>query len=147
MEIHSLKLFVTDADIAPLVRRHLEDSETIEDLQVRLTPEGVAVTGKYPTSFFKVAFETVWQISAAGPEIHVTLGAMRVSGMPANFLRGVLLRMVRDRAEDEAGVRVDDERVIINVTEVLAAQGTELRANFTAVTMSIGTAVIEAGPV
>jgi len=75
------------------------------------------------------------------------VGAMRVSGLPANFLRGVLLRLVRDRAEGEAGVRVDEERVIVNVAEVLAAQGTELRANFTAVRMSVGTAVIEAGPV
>ena len=146
MEIQALKLFITDTDVAGLAARHLAgSSESIEDLQVRLTPEGVVLSGKYPTAFFKVAFETVWRISAAGPEVRVKLDAVRVAGLPANLLRGALMKTVRDKVEEEVGVHVEDETVVINLTDAARAQGIELRVNFTAVRLSIGTAVIEAG--
>jgi hypothetical protein len=145
MEIQALKLFITDADVAAMAARHLAGSDTIEELQVRLTPEGVVLSGKYPTAFFKVPFETVWRISAAGSEVRVKLDAVRVAGLPANLLRGALMKTIRDRVEGEAGVRVEDESVIVNVTEAARALGGELLVSFTAVRLSIGTAVVEAG--
>ncbi len=145
MEIQALKLFITDADLAGIAARHLADDEAIEELQVRLTPEGVVLSGKYPTSFFKVPFETVWMIRAAGVEVHVELDAVRVAGLPANLLRGALMKTVRDRVEGEAGIRVEEERVVIHVVEAARAQGVELQVNFTAVRLSIGAAVLEAG--
>src|SRR4051812_36883824 len=97
MEIQSLKLFITDADLAPLVAEAAAGQDGIEGLQAHLTPEGVQVQGQYATGFgFKVPFETVWQLMPAGPCVEVRLGAIRVGGMPANLLRGALLRMVRD---------------------------------------------------
>ena len=146
MEIQGLKLFITDADVAALAARHLASTEAIEDLQVKLTPEGVALSGKYPTAFFKVHFETVWGVGATGPEVRVKLDAVRVAGLPANLLRGALMKTIRDKVEGEPGVSVDDETVIINVVQAARAQGTDLVINFTAVVLSVGTAVIEAGP-
>jgi hypothetical protein len=145
MEIQALKLFFTDADVAALAALALEDSEAIEDLQVRLTPEGVLVSGKYPTSFFKVSFETVWGVSAAGAEIRVLLDAMRVAGLPGNLLRGALMKTLRDRVEGIPGVRVEGETVIIHLPEAARGQGLELLVNFTVVRLSIGAAVVEAG--
>ena len=83
MEIQSLKLFVTDADVAAIAAKALRAHESIEELQVRLTPEGVLLQGEYPTSFFKVSFETLWQLTAAGPEVLVRLGSVKVAGLPA----------------------------------------------------------------
>src|SRR4051812_46249167 len=100
MEIQSLRLFITDADLAPLVAEVAAGQEGIEGLRAHLTPEGVQVEGQYATGFgFKVPFETLWQLSPAGPGLEVRLAAIRVGGMPANMLRGVLLRMIRDAVE------------------------------------------------
>jgi hypothetical protein len=145
MEIHSLKLFVTDADAAALAARALRDHDSIEDLTVRLTPDGVLLQGEYPTSFFKVSFETVWQVSASGPEVQVRLAAVKVAGLPAGLLRGALMNMIRDAVAGEPGVTVADETIVIHVSEAARAQGVDFRVHFTAVRMSIGTAVLEAG--
>jgi hypothetical protein len=145
MEIHSLKLFVTDADVAALAARALRDHESLEGLRVRLTPEGVVLQGEYPTAFFKVSFETVWQITASGPVVQVRLDAVKVAGLPAGLLRGALMNMIRDAVAREAGVTVADETIVIHVPEAARAQGVDFRVNFTAVRMSIGVAVLEAG--
>jgi hypothetical protein len=145
MEIQALKLFITDADVAALAEQHLGAGEGIEDLQVRLTPDGVVLSGRYPTSFFNVTFETVWQVSAAGIEIRVELATVRVAGFPANMLRGAMMKTLSDRVESEPGVRVEGEAVIVNVPDLARGGGIDLLINFTEVRMSIGTAVIEAG--
>jgi hypothetical protein len=145
MEIQALKLFFTDADVAVMAAHHLAGE--IEELQVRLTPDGVVVSGKYPTAFFKVPFETVWQVSAGGEEIRVQLGMVRVAGLPANMLRGALMKTVRDKVEQEAGVRVEEEAVIVNVPDAVRPLNVEVCVNFVSVRMSIGAAVVEAGRV
>src|SRR4051812_41631741 len=104
MQIQTLKLLVTDADLAELLARHVPGGDAIEELEARFTPEGVVVSGKYPTSFFKVPFETTWQVEASGPEVRVGLVDVKVAGLPANILRGALMKMVRDTAEGRPGV-------------------------------------------
>jgi hypothetical protein len=146
MEIHSLKLFVTEADVSVVAERLLRERDSIEGLKVRLTPEGVLLQGEYPTSFFKVPFETVWQLSARGPEVQVRLASVKVAGLPAGMLRGALMKMVRDAVETEAGVRVQEETIVIHVPEAVRGQGGELLVHFTGVRMSIGSVVLEAGP-
>jgi hypothetical protein len=145
MEIQSLKLFVTDADVVAISEKLLNDHDSIEGLKVRLTPEGVLLQGEYPTSFFKVPFETVWQLTASGPEVQVRLTSVKVAGLPAGLLRGALMKMVRDAVENEPGLRVQDEAILIQVPEAARGQGIDLRVSFTAVRMSIGSMVLEAG--
>jgi hypothetical protein len=145
MEIQSFKLFVTDADVANLTAKLLNNHDSIEDLRVRLTPDGVLLQGEYPTSFFKVPFETVWHLSASGPCVQVRLESVKVAGLPAGILRGALMKMVRDAVAGQAGVTVQNETVVIHVPEAARAQGVELGVQFTAVRMSVGCVVIEAG--
>jgi hypothetical protein len=144
MEIQSLKLLVTDADVAAMAAKALRDHDGVEDLKVRLTPEGVLLQGEYPTSFFKVSFETTWQVTAAGPEVHVRLGAVKVAGLPAGILRGALMKMIRDAVATVDGVRVQEETIYIHVPAALKSQGMDLLVHFTAVRMSIGAVVLEA---
>src|SRR5262249_2952251 len=146
MEIQSLKLFITDADLAPLVAQAAAGQEGIEGLQAHLSPEGVQVQGQYATGFgFKVPFETVWQLSPAGSSLEVRLGAIRVGGMPANLLRGVLLRMIRDAIEQHPGVSLREDVIVIDVPEIVRSLGFEVQMRFTAVRTSVGSALIEAG--
>jgi hypothetical protein len=144
MEIQSLKLFLTDADVVTLAQHALRDGDEIDELAVRLTPEGVRLSGQYPTGFFKVPFETLWQVRAAGPEIHVRLASVTVAGLPGGMLNGMLLKMARDALEGEAGVRVEDDVIIVHVSEAVRSRGIDLLVRFAAVRLSIGAAVIEA---
>ncbi len=57
------------------------------------------------------------------------------------------MKMVRDAVDDEPGVYVQDETIHVQVVEAARAQGVDLRIHFTAVRMSFGSAVIEAGTV
>jgi hypothetical protein len=146
MEIQSLKVSLTDADIAGLAAEHMPKNDSIEGLQVRLTPEGVLLQGRYATGFgFKVPFETVWQLTAAGPRIDVKLDTIKVAGLPGGMLRTVLMRMVHDNVENQAGISVAEDTIQIDIPAIAKSHGAEVRVNFTAVRMSAGTAVVEVG--
>jgi hypothetical protein len=144
MEIQSCRLFITDADVAAMTARLLGEYDAIEGLQVRLTPDGVLLQGTYPTSFFKVPFETVWHIAAAGPIVQVRLASVKVAGLPAGILRGALMKMVRDAVAGEQGMTVQEETIVIHVPEATRKHGVDLAVHFTAVRMSVGCVVIEA---
>jgi hypothetical protein len=146
MEIQALKLFVTEDEINDLLAKYLPPDLPVQDLRVRLTPEGVVVQGIYPTLLVKMAFETLWEITAAGPEVEARLANVRVAGLPAGKLRGLLVKLIRDAAAREPGVRVRDESLSVDVEEALRAKGLPLRVNFTAVRCSLNSLVLEAGP-
>jgi hypothetical protein len=144
MEIQSLKLLVTDADLAAFLSKNSPTDEPIEDLLARFNPDGVVVSGRYPTPFFAVTFETTWQLIGAGPEVRAKLVNIRVLGLPGNVLVGALMKMVTDTVEGKPGMRVENDEVIVHVVEALKAHGIDVTVNFTAVRPSIGAAVIEA---
>jgi hypothetical protein len=145
MEIQSLKLFVTDADLTALLARHAPKNDAIEDVRVSITPEGVLLSGKYPTPFLAVTFETAWELIPAGPEVRVRLANVRVLGLPGGVLAGALMKMIRDSLDGQPGVRVEDDSVVVHAGEAARAQGVALDVKFTQVRLSIGAAVIEAG--
>lgn len=144
MEIQSLKLLLTDADLGRFVAEALRDEEGLEKVQARFTPEGVVLAGEYPTVLLRVPFETVWTVTAAGPELHVKLASVKVAGLPAGMLRGVLLKVAQDKVEQHPGCRVRGEDIAIDVAAAAAAEGLDLRVHFTAVRLSVGAAVVEA---
>ena len=146
MEIVNLKLFVAEAELNDLARRHLPPSDTVEDLRIGLTPEGIVVSGEYPAMMFKVPFETLWRPSVAGPEVQVRLESVKVAGLPAGLLKGALLRVIADAVEKEPGVKVQEEAVRVHLEEAARAQGVSLRINLTEVRCGVGGLVLEAGP-
>jgi hypothetical protein len=145
MEIQALKLFLTEDEANELVAQVLPDSDPIEELRLRLTPDGVIVQGVYPAMMFKTSFETLWHLSPAGPELVARLVHVKMAGFPAGMLKGVLLRMVRDAVQAQPWVRVQDEVVRVHVEEAARAQGIPLRVRFTAVRCSVASLVLEAG--
>jgi hypothetical protein len=145
MEILALKLFVNEAEANDLVKKHLPDSGAIENLRVRLTPEGVVVQGEYPAFMMKVTFETLWELSVAGPEVVAHLASARVAGLPAGILKGAMLKMIRDAVAQGAGVRVGEDAVRVHAEEAARAFGVPLKVRFIAVRCSLASLVIEAG--
>ena len=145
MHIQSLRLRVTDADLQTILARHPPEGGSVENLRVRLTPDGVSVQGDYPALMMKVSFETVWELAAAGPAVAVRLAHVKVAGLPAGVLRGVLLRLVRDATADQPGVRVEGETVHVNLEQALKARGVPLRVHLVRVRTGDGWLTVEAG--
>ena len=144
MELLALKLFVTEDDVNRLLAEHLPRDVGVENLRVRLTPDGVHVEGDYPTSFLKVAFETVWALAVAGGRLEARLASIKVAGVPATLLRGVLLKALEDAAR-RPGVRVEGESVLVDGEEILKEKGIPLRLNLREVLCSVGSLVLRAG--
>jgi hypothetical protein len=146
MQIHSLKLSLTEEEINSLVAEFPSRDSAVENLRVRLTSEGIVILGEYPTMLMKMAFETLWQVKALGSGVEVRLASIKVSGLPAKMLRGVLMKTIRDLVAHEPGIRVDDEAIHIDLSRHTAIQRLRLRINLTGVQCSPNGLVIEAGP-
>jgi hypothetical protein len=145
MEIQTLKLFITEDEVNELARQVLPDPDPLEDLYVKLTPEGVIVQGVYPAMMLKTSFETLWELSVQGPEVVARLSSVRIAGLPAGLFKGALLRMIRDAVAAQPGVRVQEECVRVQVEELARSNGLPLRVNFSQVRCSIASLVLEVG--
>jgi hypothetical protein len=146
MEIHTLKLSVTEEELNALVRELPSGKSTVENLRVRLTPEGIIILGDYPAVFMKMAFETLWVVKGIGSLVEARLASVKVSGLPAGMLRGVLLKTIRDLTAGEPGVRVEGESILVDLSKHTAVQRLGLRINLTGVRCGLEGLVIEAGP-
>ncbi|HEY7427699.1 MAG TPA: hypothetical protein VH682_25945 [Gemmataceae bacterium] len=146
MEIHTLKLSVTEEELNSLVMELPSGKSAVENLRVRLTSEGIVILGDYPTMFMKMAFETLWVVRGIGSVVEARLASVRVSGLPAGMLRGVLLKTIRDLTAHEPGVRVEEETILVDLSKHTAVQRLRLRINLIGVSCSPEGLVIEAGP-
>lgn len=146
MEIHTLKVSITETEINALVNEFPSKDGSVENLRVRLAPEGIVVLGDYRAMFMKVGFETVWEVKGAGSVVEARLATVKVSGLPAAMLRGVLLKTIRDMVANEPGLRVENESIRVDLSKHTAVQKLHLRIHLTAVKCSAGSLVIEAGP-
>jgi hypothetical protein len=147
MEIQRLKLFITEDEANEWVQKIIPDPDPIENLYVKLTPEGVLVQGTYPAMMFKTSFETFWELNVIGPEIVARLASVKIAGLPAGLFKGALLRMIRDAVVAQPGIRVQEECVRVNAEEMARNQEVPLRVRFTTIRCSIASLVLEAGAV
>lgn len=147
MDIHALKLSIAEETINSLIAEHAPKESAIEDLRVSLTPEGIRITGYYPTMLMKMAFETLWEVRGVGSVVEARLASIKVSGLPAGMLRGVLLKTIRDAVENKPGISVEDASIRVDLSQLPATQKLRLRVNLTAVRCDPGQLIIEAGSV
>jgi hypothetical protein len=145
MEILALKLFVPEDAVNHLVAEHSPQDIPVHNLKIRLTPEGVRVSGEYPTVFMSVAFDSLWALGVTGGKLEVRLGDVKVSGFPATMLRGVIFKMIKESTAREPGLSVEGETLRIDLEGFLAAKGMPLKVNLQGVVCSVGSLVIEAG--
>jgi hypothetical protein len=146
MEIHTLKLSITEQELNELVAEAPSGKSTVENLHVRLTPAGIVVLGDYPIMFMKVGFETLWEVKGIGSIVEAHLTSIKVSGLPAGKLRGVLVKALRDLLAKEPGISVTDESIQVDLSKHTTLQKLRLRVHLTGVHCSPGKLVIEAGP-
>ena len=87
MEIQALKLVISEQGINDLLDEYLPADFTVENLNVRIQPEGLFITGAYPTVFVKVPFETHWDMKIVAGQVHARLVTIMVSGIPGSMFR------------------------------------------------------------
>jgi hypothetical protein len=145
MEIQTLRVLIREEEINEYLPQVVPPDAAIEKLRLRLTPQGVVVQGEYPALFMKVAFETLWETSVAAGQVQARLANVKVAGLPAGLLRGVLLKVIRDATAGVPGVSVKDDSVFLDVGGALAAKQVPLSVYLTAVSLGEGQIAIEAG--
>jgi hypothetical protein len=145
MHIHALKLSVTEQELNELVTDLSSGKNSVQNLQVRLTSEGIVVLGEYPTMLMRMAFETLWEVKGIGSIVEARLASVKVSGLPAAMLRAVLLKTLRDLLAPEPGVRVAEESIHVDLSRHTAIQRLRLKIHLTEVRCDPGNLVIEAG--
>lgn len=144
MLIQSLTLLVTDADLKSLLDKNPPPGPAVADLAARFTPDGVVVTGRYPTPFMAVPFEILWHVTPEGPRVRAKLANVRVLGLPAGVLTGAMMKAIRDAMAGKAGVAVESDAVVVHAGEAAKPYGLDLDVRFTAVRLSVGAAAVEA---
>ena len=143
MEIRALELTVTDDDLTRELTEQLPRDAEVRDLRVRVTPEGVGVSGVYPTLMLAVAFETLWTVTLREDVVEARLATIQVAGWQApGPLRTVIWGMVRDAIPRQRGIQVGDDIVRVAVVEALAARGIPLQVTLTAIECGHGLLVV-----
>jgi hypothetical protein len=145
MDIQALRVLVREDEINQHLPQVLPPDAGVQNLRVRLTPEGAVVLGEYPTFMLKMSFETLWELSVIAGVLEARLASVKVAGLPATLLRGVLLKVIRDATAAQPGVRVQDERICVDVGAVLKDKKIPVAVELTAVYCGPGEVVIEAG--
>ena len=145
MEIHALKLIVSEEGINTLLDAYVPEDASVENLRVRITPEGLHILGDYPTVFGKVPFETHWDLQIVAARVHARLVALKVSGAPGNLFRTTVLGLIQELLDRETGIVLEGETLLIDVETVARSKNVLLRCNLRHVRCEAGRLLLEAG--
>src|SRR5947209_5347088 len=100
MELHALRLSLTEQDLNDLLRKYVPRDAEVEDLRVKLADGAIHVTGVYPF-FFPVRFETVWEIGIENGHVSARLASFKAMGVPGNIFKSAVVKIVEDVARQE----------------------------------------------
>jgi hypothetical protein len=134
---------VTEEDVNEMVAEYMPDDVPIEDVDVRLAPEGAYVTGQYPL-FLKVAFETRWELGIRGGLVTARLVDFKAMNLPMTMFRNMLFKMLSDSGGKKDWLQFEGDLVLIDVDKLLASEGVSLRSNLTALRCQAGQLLVEA---
>src|SRR2546423_10652394 len=91
MEIHALKLVVTEADLNHLATKSLPKKTPVRNVSVRVEEGRLRISGDYQALGVPVPFETLWELSVQEQRACVKLAGVRLVGVSAGVLRGFIL--------------------------------------------------------
>ena len=143
MEIHALKMSVTEQDINALLQKHLPADQPIEDLTATLSPKGLTVAGVYPL-FINVHFETLWQIGLDGGCITARLEHFKAMGVPGNIFKSAVVKMIEDVAGTESWLRIQGDTLWVDVDCCIAKYAFPAQTHLKSVECLPGQIVIQA---
>lgn len=128
MDIQTLRLFVSEQELNELVRQHQPADAPVKNLSVRVTLEGVRVSGE-ATVMMTMSFESVWRPAVVGGKVTVELVELTAAGFPATILRPLVMGALRDAVKD-AAVQVTDEAIVVDVQELVRRERLPVNVRF-----------------
>lgn len=143
MEIHALKLSITEADLNDLAREHLPKDAPVRNLRVRIEEGVVRIGGDCPKLFVPVPFDTSWELSVEQRNVRIRLAGVSVIGLPANIFRGLIMNGFSKLAAKESGIRQDNDSLIVDVDGFFQQHGLLLRTNLKDIRCLKGLIVLE----
>jgi len=144
MEIHSLHVLITEQDLNELARKHMPKDVPVEDVRLRLSPEGLHVTGVYPF-FINVKFETIWTVRAEHGNAVAQLTKFRAMGVPGNIFKSAIMKMIEDVAKRETWIRVSGDQLIADLDQACAKYAVAAKTHLKSIIVQTGLVVVEAG--
>ena len=144
MEIQRLQVAVTEQDLHDLAQEHLPQEVAVEDLQIRIQPEGVRIKGVYQV-FMPVSFEAVWELGVNQGRPTARLANFRTLGMPANVLKSLIMNVIADAANKVKWLQVEGDKVFVDVDEMLKEHGLNITTRLTAIRCQAGCLTVEGG--
>ncbi len=142
MEIHALKLLLTDHSINRLAAEALGADSKLRDVRVRFAVEGAYVQGVYQM-LFGVPFETLWELSVRGGRIAARLASLKVARVPAGLARSMLLGSLAEAVRPDQGLHLEEDTLLLDLDRLLASKGLPARTNLTVIQCRAGSLVIE----
>jgi hypothetical protein len=143
IEIQVLKLQITEQALDQVIPQILAQNPHLKELRVRLTPDGVNLSGVYHM-VVDVPFEAVWALSVREGKLAARLGDLKISGLGGGMLKPALLSALGEAVKKEEGVRLEGETLVVDIDCVLGKHGLALRSNLTAIQCGDGYVMVEA---
>ena len=144
MEVQALKLSLSEQDLNDLLRKYLPADQPIEELTVRVGPQGLTVSGVYPL-FINVHFETHWQLGLEDGQVTARLAHFKAMGVPGNIFKSAIVKMIEDVARAEDWVRVQGDTLWIDVDRCIGKFAFPARTNLKVVDCQAGLIILEGG--
>jgi hypothetical protein len=144
MEIHVLRMSISDKDLNDLIDKHLRQDQPVDELKVQISSDGVRLKGVYPL-FVNVSFETHWELGVRGGKATARLAGFRALGIPGNIFKSAILKLVADAAHRHPGLEIDNDTVVLDLERLCQENGLTARINLTGVTCQDGILLLEAG--
>jgi hypothetical protein len=144
MEIHRLTLSLTEKALNDLARERLLEDAAIEELEIRIVPEGVRVKGAYQM-FVPVSFEAHWEVGVDSGRVTARLAQFRTLGMPANVLKSLIMNVIADAARKEPWLQIHGDTVRADVDAMFKKHGLASRTHLQTISCRTGVMIVEAG--
>jgi hypothetical protein len=144
MEIHSLHVLVTEQDLNELAKKYMPKDLPVDDVRLRLSPEGMHVSGVYPF-FINVKFETIWHLGVEQGKAMAQLTKFRAMGVPGNIFKSAIMKMVEDVARKEPWMRVAGDQLFVDLDQFCAQYAVAAKTHLKSIIVQTGLVVIEAG--
>lgn len=128
MDIQTLKLFVSEQELNELVRQNQPPEAPVKNLSVRVTPEGVRVSGEV-TMMFTMGFESLWRPGVVDGKAAAHLVGLTAAGFPATPLRRLVLDAIKDAIKDPAVV-VTDDAVLVDIQDLVKREKLPVNVRF-----------------
>jgi hypothetical protein len=144
MELHALRLSLTEHDLNELLRKHLPPDTEVQELRVRLSEQGIHITGIYPF-FIAVRFETLWELGVEQAQVSLRLASLKAMGVPGNIFKSAVMKIFEDLGRTEHWIRVAGDRVFADLEQAMIKHAVPARLHLKTISVQPGFIMLEGG--